>query len=37
MQAIGLTVVRVKDSDVRRNPEMVAKGIMEQFPDKGNE
>ena len=37
MQAIGLTVVRVKDSDVRRNPEMVAKGIMEQFLDKGNE
>ena len=37
MQAIGLTVVRVKDSDVRRSPEMVAKGIMEQFPDKGNE
>lgn len=32
MQAIGLTVIRVKDSDVRRNPEMVVKGIMEMFP-----
>ena len=34
MQAIGLTVIRVKDSDVRKNPEMVAMGIMEQFPAK---
>ena len=32
MQAIGLTAIRVKDSDVRRNPEMVVKGIMEMFP-----
>lgn len=34
MQAIGLTVIRVKDSDVRRDAEMVAMGIMEQFPKK---
>ena len=34
MQAIGLTVIRVKDSDVRRDAEMVVKGIMEQFPKK---
>ena len=35
MQILGLTVVRVKDSDVRKNPEMVAKGIMEEFSAKG--
>ena len=34
MQAIGLTVIRVKDNDVRKNPEMVAKGIMEMYPVK---
>lgn len=32
MQAIGLTVVRVRDGDVRNNPGMVVKGIMDQFP-----
>lgn len=32
MQAIGITVVRVRDGDVRNNPEMVVKGIMDQFP-----
>ena len=31
MQAIGLTVIRVKDSEVRKDPERVAKGIMEQL------
>ena len=36
MRAIGLTVVRVKDSDVRKNAQMIANGIMEQFPHKGN-
>ena len=34
MQAIGLTVIRVKDSDVRKNPERIAKYIMGQFPTK---
>ena len=29
MQAIGLTVIRVKDGDVRRNPEGIARSIME--------
>ena len=35
MQAIGLTVIRVKDGDVRRNPEGVAKSIMEMVLEKG--
>ena len=35
MQAIGLTVVRVRDGEVQRNPEHVARSIMEQFPRKG--
>jgi very-short-patch-repair endonuclease len=35
MQAIGLTVIRVKDSDVRRNPEGVARSIMEMVLEKG--
>jgi very-short-patch-repair endonuclease len=34
MQAIGLTIIRVLDSDVRKNPEDVTRGIMEQFPRK---
>ena len=33
MQAIGLTVIRVKDSDVRKDPEMIAKGIIEQIQE----
>ena len=37
MRAIGLTVVRVKDSDVRKNAQMIANGIMEQFPHKGKQ
>ena len=35
MQAIGLTVIRVKDGDVRRNPESVTKSIMEIVLEKG--
>ena len=35
MQAIGLTVIRVKDGDVRKNPEGVAKSIMEMVLEKG--
>ena len=35
MQAIGLTVIRVKDGDVRRNPESVTKSIMEMVLEKG--
>ena len=37
MQAIGLTVIRVRDSDVRKNPKMVAEWIMERFPKKGKD
>lgn len=37
MKAIGLTVIRVKDSDVRRNPDMVVKGIVELFPIMGKQ
>ena len=35
MQAIGLRIVRVLDSDVRKDPEGVVQGIMEQLPPKG--
>ena len=31
MQAIGLTIIRVLDSDVRQNPESVVQEIMEQL------
>ena len=34
MQAIGLTVIRVRDSDVRKNPWGVAKSIMEMVLEK---
>lgn len=34
MQAIGLKIIRVLDSEVRKNPEGVVRGIMEQFPQK---
>ena len=38
MQAIGLTIIRVLDSDVRKNPESVVQGIMEQLtPKEGKE
>ena len=30
MQVLGLNVIRVLDSEVRKNPELVAKSIMEQ-------
>ncbi len=35
MQAIGLRIIRVLDSDVRKDPEGVVQGIMEQLPPKG--
>ena len=34
MQAIGLTVIRVRDSDVRKKPRGVAKSIMEMVLEK---
>ncbi len=38
MQAIGLRIIRVLDSDVRKNPESVVQGIMEQLtPKEGRE
>ena len=38
MQAIGLRIIRVSDSDVRKDPESVVRGIMEQLlPREGHE
>ena len=37
MQAIGLTVIRVRDGEVRRNLEGVARYIMEQISAKENQ
>jgi very-short-patch-repair endonuclease len=33
MQAIGLRIIRVRDRDVRDNPERVAESIMEQVKE----
>ena len=31
MEALGLKVIRVKDNDVRRDPDRVTDWLMEQF------